>query len=43
MDLATLFWCMVSTFWFILDGDGSSYFRPLPVLMRLNTEGALID
>jgi hypothetical protein len=23
---ATLFWCMVSTFWFILDGDWSSYF-----------------
>ena len=22
----TLFWCMVSTFWFILDGDWSSYF-----------------
>jgi hypothetical protein len=20
------FWCMVSTFWFILDGDWSSYF-----------------
>jgi hypothetical protein len=25
-------------FWFILDGDWSSYFRPLPVLMKLNTE-----
>ena len=29
---------MVSTFWFILDGDW-----PLPVLMKLNTESALID
>jgi hypothetical protein len=25
LDLATLFWCNVSTFWFILDGDWSSY------------------